>query len=584
MNFGNIKFRGAAFLGLSAACLNFGYSQIDSDELAGIIDALRGDDFAARYDARMQLQDHVSVASEPGKDALAAAVELQLLELLADADLPVSGRLWLLRQLNSIGGEASVDALAELLRDDLDELADAARMALEMNASARSTSMLIAAVGDPMVKDQVGVIDSLGQKGNEAAIEVLSGQFSAADQSIARASMAAVSEIGGSGAENALAAQLPKATPQLREDLEIALVAVSEDWAQCELLAREGSNDGIKLAALQKCIEMNPRKSAAIVRDLLASGDLPVKEAVVRAALLSKKAVVAKAAVLGLGEMDLAEQSALAGALASAKKSSKSEKLVLSLLDTDSETLKLQAVEALGSIGSAASMDSLMEAIDSKSREMREAATYALGKVKDSKIDRELIALAKKAELEERLNAIAVLAYRNSPGAIALLNEFAANETVTDIREASLETLENIGDASSFQVLIDLILEEGEKGGLRRDAQKAIKRMSLRIGDPAAAWAAFERGFEAAKEDSEAYEALLAVVDSAPTQEAIAFLKEAWVKGDAATRKTVLRVLSVWRNWDGGALLLDLAKSESSSDEDVAACYKSIGRLILGAS
>ena len=56
----------------------------------------------------------------------------------------------------------------------------------------------------------------------------------------------------------------------------------------------------------------------------------------------------------------------------------------------------------------------------------------------------------------------------------------------------------------------------------------------------------------------------------------------AWKSGDPSIQKTALRVLQIWRNWDGGFALLDIADFADSAEAVQDECYQGVGRLILG--
>ncbi len=486
-----VRSLGCALL-LAAMPLAFG--QISDAKLDSIFGRLNGDNYDARYAARMDLQDEVSAASAPGNEAQQPIVEEQLLERLASEEL-LTTKLWLLRQLESIGSEASLPALKALLEADNAELA----------------------------------------KGAQMAIDRISPPAAVPPSSFADLTVPELGEKAKNGADR------------------------SERFMAFSLLAKRDAKRAAEVLAA-------------------AEGSAPD---FIRVAMVGTSSSLRRQALAQLKDAGIEAQIVIMGALQQGGKASV-EKTVLGLLDSDNETLELQAIEALGRIGSVRSLPALLSRIESGSRDTRDAAADALAMIRDRRIDSKLRKTLKNGSGEDRILALKALSLRASPGVNKLVNAYAADASLDiDLREEAISNMELVGDVDSFPILIDIVLNEKESG-LRRDAQKTLKRMSLRLADPDAAWAAFAAGFAASEGDVDTQLALLLVSDSAPSKDAIAYLKSAWSSGDARIQKMVLRVLPTWRNWDAGFALLDLAKAEGDNPKLRAQCFSGIGKLILG--
>lgn len=571
-------------IGSAIACLQSGYGQIENGDLAEVIAVLQGSDYGARYEARMTLQDHVSKVSVPGMETERKQLEKQLVSLL-EGDFPVTTQLWLLRQLHTIGSEASVDALASLLKSDDPHVVDGARMALEYNSSSAATDALIQGLDAAKSEKQIlGFIDSLGLRGDGMAISSVVKHLRSENVAIANGAALALGKLGEANPSQVKKAKLHvnlQASSADKVAVEQALLRISRDWTQCSRLVQEGANSAVRAAAFQKCIDLSSGRSARLLAKVLAEEDFEGGNELLRIALLSGKSNVARTALKLVEEMDTGEQAVIVGSLATSGRSGKSEKMILSMAESESKSLKLQATLALGKVGSVASLPILLEALESKSRDLEEAAADSIGSIKDSRVDRKLMASARSGDEAERVLAIRGLSYRNSRGAADLLNEFATNDGSEDARAEAIDAMERIGNEGSITALVELIVTEPKSGGLRRNAQRALKRTTLRIGDPESAWKAMESGFESAGDDAEARNALLAVIDSAPTSDAIEYVRQLWQEGDETVRKTLLRTLPAWRNWDGGFLMLEFASLEGASEESRDSYYSGIGRLIL---
>jgi len=561
------------------SCLNSGYGKLENSDLAEIVATLQGSDYDARFKARMTLQDHVSEASSPGNEAVRAEIEAKLVSLL-EADFPTTTRLWLIRQLNSIGSEASVNSLAALLGDGNVHIADGARMALQMNTSSRATAALIAGLGKASGSERViGFLSSLSQRGGKSAIAAIVPYLSNGDLDIATAAVTALKELK---ADDALETFYPRAPKSAKALVELALLERTTDFGFCKELAKNGGNSAVQVAAFRRSIALSSGKASKLFASLVSSSRQKTRSALLRAALLSGKSNVARAGLALIEESDPAQQAVIVASLGSIGPSRNSEKAILALGETENEALKLQVIEALGEVGGVSSLPWLMEALELRSRDLSGAAAHAIASLGDQRVDRKLMASAADGEDGDRIAAINVLSYRNSDGAAALVNQIAAGDASVAVREQAVEAMERIGDGDSLKVLVDLIV--GEEGTLRKVAQKTLKRVSSRMGDPDTVWSAMREGFEAANGDGKAKNALLLVSDSAPTPGAIDFFRSEWSVGGKTVRRDLLRVLPGWKNWDGGFLMLEFAKGEGLSDSLRDACFSGIGRLILSSN
>lgn len=479
-----------AFIALALSPL--GFSQISDETLDSVFTRLNGDDYDARYAARMDLHNEVSKATAPGNEAQQALVEEQLLARLDSEEL-LTTKLWILRQLQAIGSSASLPALEALLKADDPNLVDGAEMT-------------------------ISVIDP-----QEAPVhESLSGRS-------------------------------------------------KQDLAE---LARTGPNRSDRSKAFSELV----KKDAKLAYAVLAEADASAPD-FLRIAMTSKNKGLQKKTFAMLPNMTVEKQIVILGALPS-RPSTKIEKAVLSLLGSEDETLELQALEAIGRVGTSASLEALLARIDSRDRDIREAAADSLGVIRDTRIDSKLKKTVYNGSIEERIVALEAISLRAIPDAAKIVNGFAADTNLDPkLREVAVSAMEKVGDVDSFPILVNIVVSSEDKG-LARDAQKTLKRMSLRLADPEAAWAAFKTGFESA--DMEKRLALMLVSDSAASKDTIAYLKASWDEGDERIQKMVLRVLPTWRNWDGGFALLDLADKASENEKVRAQCFKGIGNLILG--
>lgn len=497
MNFQTILSPKTLTASMALLVMPLGYSQIPESELESIFERLNGSDYDVRYEARMDLQDHVSEATKPGNEPEIEQVEQQLLSRLQSEPL-LTTRLWILRQLSSIGSERSIQPLTELSKSGNEKLADGARMALSRIVPAPSA-----------------------EKG----------------------------------------------------------LYLSSDPDELERLAVRGENRSVRYAAFQKLVELNAKQAAQLLGEAVAS-DSPSATDFLKIAISADSRRLQKEALSRLSEAEVKHQIVILGGLES-RVSGKIEKQLISLLESDNDTLKVQTVEALGRVGTVRSLAPVLSLANSRDKDLSSAAIDTLASIPDRRIDSKLLRAAKKGSVDDRITALNALSFRAPEGVTELVNQMASNSTLDQkLREAAIESMESVGDLNSLPVLVNIVVE-GDSG-LRRDAQRTLKRMTLRTNDAEAAWAAFSDGFDASSGNKDARLALMLVLDSAPSSAAIDYLRTAWESGDDELQKTVLKVLPAWRNWDGAYLLLDLAKVAGGDEKLANNCLKGIARVILG--
>ncbi len=477
---------------LALASLPTAYSQIPDSELKSIFNRLNGDDFDARYAAKIELQNHVIEAINPGNESVRQLVIDQLLESL-DTEPLLTTRLWLLRQLSHIGSSDIVPSLRPLLAAEDVRLADAARMTIHTIESAPSAET----------------------------------DYPSDSKTLAR-------------------------------------------------LAEGSENRSIRYQAFEALSNHDPKLAAEILSNELGKANSDSLTDFLRIAILADKRILEETAIGELASGDVAKQIVVLGGLNS-KASPKLEKQLISLLDTENLTLKIQVLEALSRVGSVKSLNSVLSLIEANPRNLRTAASDTLAKIDDKRIDKKLLKSVNSGPVEGRILALKALSYRATEGITELVNEMVADSSLDEaLREEAISTMVSVGNLESLPILVKVVTEQP---ALRRDAQKALKRMTLRTDDPEAAWSAFSHGFESA--DVEAKTALIQVIDSAPTKGAIDFLLAEWKGGDPAIRKLILRILPQWRNWDGGFALLEI-HTDSSDDQKIRTqCFKGISRLLL---
>ena len=169
-----------------------------------------------RHGAQQEWQKICFEAGAPGNDALRAEVCALMIARLGK-ETPVPARVILLTQLERIGREESVDALAAQLSDGDRLIRDGVRRALTNNPSAKANAALIMSMqgaGDATFK--AGLINSLGYRADESSVGAVAKELGHRDQAVAGAAARALGKIATDKAAQALAASRIRPRDELR--------------------------------------------------------------------------------------------------------------------------------------------------------------------------------------------------------------------------------------------------------------------------------------------------------------------------------------------------------------------------------
>ncbi len=137
--------------------------------------------------------DEAAVASH-GNAAERGKLEEQLAAVLA-SDAPRAAKDYVCRKLMRIGTAACVPALAALVADK--ELSHMARYALERIPAGEAATALRDAMGKVGGELKIGVIASLGARGDRESIVLLAKELGASDPAVSRAAALALGAIPG---------------------------------------------------------------------------------------------------------------------------------------------------------------------------------------------------------------------------------------------------------------------------------------------------------------------------------------------------------------------------------------------------
>jgi len=166
-----------------------------------------------------------------------AKLEQALLGVL-ESDAKQAGKQYVCRELSIVGTEQSVSVLAGMLVDE--ETSDMARYALERIPGTAVDDALRRSLRKAKGKARIGIVNSLGQRGDTRAVRPLSRLVTGKNEELATAAAAALGRIATAAAAEALAAAKDKTEGKVQ-------LAVLDSYLKC---ADKMVADGQKAEAL----------------------------------------------------------------------------------------------------------------------------------------------------------------------------------------------------------------------------------------------------------------------------------------------------------------------------------------------
>ena len=434
-----------------------------------------------RYSAQMELQQLTANAARPGAEAERAELAKILAVKATDTTVPQPARVWVVRQIEYIGAAESVAALTALLQDQDAELKECARRALEKNPAPTATESLRAALkqgGETNWK--VGLIQSLGQRGDAQSVSLIALSLGPPETSFAAAS--ALGKIANEQAVKELLTALDKNMAGAADALVAAanqLVAKGEPKRATTIylkLYTVPGNAPLHAAALMGLAKANPEGAKKLIREALSDPDYRPQSAAIAAAQEVYGKDVSRVLVSLLPGLKPGPKVLVLRVL-----DASAEKEVIAAAGDPDEMVRLAALEHLGQIGSAASIPVLFQAATAGSAGGQKAAVAALARIPDPGAGAAIAKLADQGEPKSRAVAINALARRNDRAILPALLKYAG-ESDPELSAAGCAALARLGTDNEIEGLIQLVL-----AGKTPGAAAALQAVATRTHDKSAA-------------------------------------------------------------------------------------------------
>lgn len=502
----------------------------------------------------------VRCASDPAQRQQAAE---RLAAVLADPKATEAAKAFVCRQLPFVAGNAQVPVLAKMLDDA--KMADAARRALAGIPGEASLEALRAAVSRLKGDALVGVINSLGDRGDAKAAPALAGLVSG-ESPTAFAAAAALGRIGTVEACEALAKAEAAAGEKLRPAVrEALLVAASRrlragDAAAaagiCRKLLEGKPSESLRLAALGGLVRAAREKALPEVAAAIGSDDTELQAAAMRMTAEMPGAEVTAALVQQLDRLTPPAQAILIDVLAQRSDRTASAAVTKRLDDSD-EAVRAAAARAMTTLGDASSVARLASLAAAEKGAVAAAARAALARMSGADMDAHILSAAKQGDPAARAELLRALAARRTPGAAATLLQAAAAPE-EPVRVAALEALAVLGRAEDYPKLVALLA--AARGAADTEAaEKAVVAVGAGLGSAADRSKPVLAALESAP--AEARPGLLRVLAACGGAEALQAVRSRLKDANAETGDAAVKALANWPDAAAADDLLTLIKA-----------------------
>jgi len=537
---------------------------------------MSAENVGSRYAPQILLQDMGSHAARPGAETEREILAKVLMKTVDQPNLENTVRHWIVLQIERIGKGESVPGLAKLMTAQDEHLRDYARRALEKNPDPSATDALLKALAEAKdAKWKIGLINALGSRQAQAAIDPLAQILEDSDRKVASAAVTALSNIGGQDSAMALVRVFDTPLSPLHMKAAQGMIDIAQelvknsDYAgatQVYEAMYEGATEvsqrpdginpfNIRAAAIVGLMSCNPGKGAEHVAALMQDKDPKVRAAVVQAARATPGKAPLQALTALLPDLDPQSQVQVLGLIADRGDLSSIDP-VIKVLNRE-ESVRLAAIETLTKLGTDKGAEALLEVAAASPDRAQKAALEGLAVMAGPRVD-EVIAentgeyiietpgTPTAMLLKRRTIAIGLLGKRRAAGAAELLLGYAADAD-EQISRAAFAALVDVANTVDVAKLVDLLAQT--KSAAVRSAGAAALRAALASAKDKDATAAAVLGrMESA--DAQTKISLVTCLDALGGTAALDAVCKAAHSSDEALSDAGIRTLVNWPDFE----------------------------------
>ncbi|MEA3365531.1 MAG: HEAT repeat domain-containing protein, partial [Candidatus Hydrogenedentes bacterium] len=501
----------------------------------------------------------------------------KLAAILGDSGATFYAKRFVCRQLYHLGVPEVVADVAPLLSDP--ELSEVARYALERIEAPSVDQAYLDALPKAPGDTKIGLINGLGERKAQVAVEALSELAGNPDPAIASAAILALGKIGGTRAGETLAG--------LEENLSTAFVPV---WIDARLLCADGflaegqtdqaqiiydevyrseCPDRFRVAALRGIVQAQGDDATVVVVDALRRGNDAIREAAAAVARDVPGGAATQVFAAELSNLLPETQELLLISLAE-RADPAALGAVTEAAQSEVDGIRNAALEALAVLGNASTVPLLTEVAATTEGRCRELARRALNRMRGLDVNAALVGSMQNSLVSaRRAEAARALGERLASETTPDLLE-AISDSAPEVRVAALEALATVAPCETLPEIVELIVA-AEDEQTRNAAENTAIIVGLRPEDGSTRSEPVLAAFGRMDTGPAAKAALLRVLGQWGDEDALPTVIAAANSRDDEVRVTALRVLSEWPNAAPMNDLLELAQKTSDETERIIA-------------
>lgn len=507
-----------------------------------LLPGMGSEDLAEREQTQKEFEAIGLKLGKPGMEEACSAFCLTITKRLGP-ETPTLARVWMIRQLERIGGDESVPTLRQLLDDQDPQIRELSRRALQHNPAPSAGKALRGAfrrATDPA--GRIALMNALAARRDQTILPRLTRLAQAKNPDVTAAAIAALGDMdAGSRIIKTLHSLRRKVDAGLRDQVEATLLRCGERLLGedergkaakiFESLYDSKTTPQIRIGALRG-LTLAKREGALPSLFALMRGDDPkMRDLAARFALEIRGETITRTLAAVLPHLPPAAQATLLDGLGE-RGDLAAQPATLKAAESAEDEVRIAALRALRHLGDSSTVILLATAAAEDSGPQREAARESLSLLRGEDVDDVMLAaMQEQTDAALRRELIRGLAARRCRPAVPAL--FTASEDQDEIvRVAAFDALGSLAGEDDLTALVARLLNV-EGSDARQAAENAVVETAARIADP-----------------SQRADPVLAVLDQT----------------DGPVRVSLIRVLGRI----GGAGALEAIRAETSaSDPDV---------------
>jgi len=467
------------------------------------------------------------------------------------------------RELRVTGTVKSVPALAALLPDE--KLSHMARYALEPMPYPEVGQALRDALAKTSGMAKVGVITSIGVRRDAQAVPLLVQMLKGPDMDIARSAAGALGRIATPEAANALFDFRSAAPKALRPALAEGLLAAGQRFVEegkanlavpiyRTLLARDWPMH-VRAGAFRGLAYAQPNQAPNRLIEALGGRNPLFRDMAAQIIAETSDADSTKVYAAALPKLPTVGQSALLRGLAD-RGDRRARPAVASAVNSPDRQVKLAAVKALGSVGSARDVATLAGLLASTDAEIAGTARASLTTIQGRGVDRAAAGAVPKVAPAVRAQLIEILTTRQARQTVPVAVN-SLNDTDALVRIAALRALAPLGGQAQAPVVADAVKKAADSSE-RSAAEKALGAICSRYGNDVLPVVLDAMSGADRESRIVLLRALGRIGSPKALKPVLAALKDS---NEQEVSDEAVRVLSNWPTLDAAPHLLELAQS-----------------------